>query len=75
MTGVSPAEMLMDHRSHSHLDLMPSNMSSKTDRMFSRPKILFPVSLLFVALLNSILLLNFEFFNHFSYLYKYINGS
>ena len=46
MTGVLPAEMLMDHRSHSHLDLMPSNMSSKTDRMFSHPKILFPVSLL-----------------------------
>ena len=33
-------------------------------RMFSRPKILFLVSLLFVALLNSIptYLLNFEFF-------------
>ena len=34
--------------------------------MFSRPKILFLVSLLFVALLNSIptYLLNFEFFYH-----------
>ena len=37
-------------------------------RMFSRPKILFLVSLLFVALLNSIptYLLNFEFFYHSS---------
>ena len=36
--------------------------------MFSRPKILFLVSLLFVALLNSIptYLLNFEFFYHSS---------
>ena len=42
--------------------------------MFSRPKILFLVSLLFVALLNSIptYLLNFEFFYHFSiYIYMY----
>ena len=39
--------------------------------MFSRPKILFLVSLLFVALLNSIptYLLNFKFFYHSS-IYK-----
>ena len=41
--------------------------------MFSRPKILFHVSLLFVALLNSIptYLLNFEFFYQSSiYIYR-----
>ena len=45
--------------------------------MFSRPKILFLVSLLFVALLNSIptYLLNFEFFYHSSILYQLIEPS
>ena len=75
MTGVLPAEMLMDRCSLSHLDLMPSNMSSNICRQNVLSYSLI-VSLLFVALLNSMPLLNFEFFNHFSYdLYKHINGS